>query len=54
MCGGRFVVACSFRCVNENFEWAFAGVYRPSDDVERRCLWDELVGDAVVYWEILM
>jgi hypothetical protein len=48
-CMGRFVVVCSFRCVTENFEWAFAGVYGPNDDVER-CLWNELVGDVVVYW----
>jgi hypothetical protein len=38
------VVACSFRCFTENFEWAYAGVYGPNDDVERRCLWDVLVG----------
>jgi hypothetical protein len=36
-CVGKFVVACSFKCVTENFEWAFAGDYGP-DDVERKCL----------------
>jgi hypothetical protein len=40
---GRFVVACSFRCVMENFEWAFTGIYGPNGDVETRCLWDELL-----------
>jgi exonuclease III len=43
-CVGRFVVACVFRSVTENFEWAFAGVYGPNDDGIRRNLWDELGG----------
>lgn len=32
-CVGRFVVGSSFRCVTENFEWAFVGVYGPNDDM---------------------
>jgi hypothetical protein len=36
-CVGKFVVACSSICAIENFEWAFAGVCGPNDDVER-CL----------------
>jgi hypothetical protein len=32
---GSFVEACSFSCVIENFERAFAGVYGPNDNVER-------------------
>jgi hypothetical protein len=47
---GWFVVACSFRCITKFFEWAFVGVYGPNDDVERRCLWDELVG-LMSLWE---
>jgi exonuclease III len=43
-CVGRFVVACVFRSVTENFEWAFASVYGPNDDGIRRNLWDELGG----------
>lgn len=35
---GKFVVACSFRCDTENFEWAYASAYGPDDDVERQCL----------------
>jgi hypothetical protein len=41
---GRYVIACAFRCVTENFEWAFTSVYGPNDDIERRGLWDDLVG----------
>lgn len=50
-CVGNFVVACPFRCVTENFEQIFAGVYGPNDDVERRCLWDELLG-MMSWWEM--
>jgi hypothetical protein len=32
------VVACVFRSVTEKFDWAFAGVYGPNDDGERRGL----------------
>jgi len=42
-CAGKFVVACSFICVTENFKWAFAGVYGPNDNVER-CLLDKMFG----------
>jgi hypothetical protein len=53
---GNFVVAGSFRCITENFEWAFSSLYCLNDDVEGRCLWDELVeelvGDVVVYWGV--
>jgi hypothetical protein len=34
-CVGRFMVACVFRSVTENFERAFAGVYGPNVDVVR-------------------
>jgi exonuclease III len=50
-CVGRFVVACAFRCVTENFEWAFAGIYGPNDDVEIRGLWDELAG-LMALWDL--
>ncbi|GLT55575.1 hypothetical protein SLA2020_286860 [Shorea laevis] len=50
-CVGRFVVACAFRSVTENFEWAFAGIYGPNDDVERRGLWDELAG-LMALWDL--
>jgi hypothetical protein len=49
-CVGRFVVACLFRSVTENWEWAFAGVYGPNDDGARSILWDELSGLMNV-WE---
>ncbi|KAG6717072.1 hypothetical protein I3842_04G079200 [Carya illinoinensis] len=41
---GLFTVACSFRSVSDGFKWAFAGVYGPNIDRDRRLLWDELVG----------
>jgi hypothetical protein len=50
-CVGRFVVTCAFRCMTKNFDWAFAGVYEPNDDVERRGLWDELAG-LMTIWEL--
>jgi hypothetical protein len=46
------VVAFAFRCVIQNFEWAFVGVYGPNDDAERIGLWDDLVGLMTV-WEML-
>jgi len=33
-------VACSFRSVVDNVLWAFAGVYGPNDDFERRYFWE--------------
>jgi hypothetical protein len=48
-CVGSFIVACSFRNVEENFVWAFAGVYAPNDGVRR--YWDELVG-LMSWWEL--
>jgi hypothetical protein len=49
-CVGRYVVACLFRSVTENWEWAFAGVYGPNDDGVRSMLWDEL-GGLMNVWE---
>jgi exonuclease III len=46
---GRYTLALSFRNAEDNFSWAFGGVYGPNDDGERRVLWDELVGYAVVF-----
>jgi hypothetical protein len=39
------------RNVDDNFVWAFRGVYGPNDDVERRVLWDELAG-LMSWWEV--
>jgi exonuclease III len=41
---GECVVACSFKNVMDDFKWAFAGVYGPNGDFDRRRLWDELAG----------
>lgn len=41
---GAFLVACSFRSIDDNFEWAFAGVYGPNDNNDGKMLLDELSG----------
>jgi hypothetical protein len=41
---GEFVVACSFRNVDNDFVWAFAGVYVPILDNVRSFLYEELAG----------
>jgi exonuclease III len=43
-CVGVFSVAVTFRNVKDHFIWAFAGVYDPNVDRDRRLLWDELAG----------
>jgi hypothetical protein len=43
-CMGSYVVACSFRNVEDGLVWAFAGVYGPSRHNFRRLLWEELAG----------
>lgn len=47
---GRFSIACSFRNVCIDFEWAFVGVYGPNNDIDRRMLWVELAG-IMSWWE---
>jgi hypothetical protein len=39
-----FSVAVTFRNVEDNFIWAFAGVYGSNVDRDRRLFWDELAG----------
>jgi hypothetical protein len=51
VCEGRFIIACSFRSVEDNFEWAFAGVYGPNEENDQQLLWDELVG-IMSWWEV--
>ena len=36
---GRFSIACSFRCIGDNFEWGFVGVYGPKNDNDKTLLW---------------
>jgi hypothetical protein len=43
-CLGRYVVACSFRNVEDGLVWAFAGVYGPNSNNFRRFMWEELAG----------
>jgi hypothetical protein len=44
VCTGEFVAAASFRSVNDDFVWAFEGVYSPTINVDRKFLWEELAG----------
>lgn len=49
-CVGNYSMACKFRNVSDQFEWAFASVYGPNSDVSRMLLWEELVGCSLVHW----
>jgi hypothetical protein len=51
VCHGSYVVACSFRNVDDGMEWAFAGVYGPNRDAARRMMWEELAG-LLCLWEL--
>jgi hypothetical protein len=42
-CVGEFTVSCSSRDIEDDFAWAFAGVYEPNFDTIRS-LWQELAG----------
>jgi hypothetical protein len=50
-CMGCYTLACSFQNVEDQFEWAFGGVYGPNIDVEWRILWEEFAGLMSV-WEV--
>jgi exonuclease III len=41
---GVYLAACRFKNVVDGYEWAFAGVYGPNGNSDRRGLWDELAG----------
>jgi hypothetical protein len=41
---------CSFRSVSDKFEQAFAGMYGPNNEYDRKLLWDEL-GGIMSWWE---
>jgi exonuclease III len=46
---GLFSVSCKFRCISDQYEWAFSGVYGPQSNRDRRVMWDELSGLAT-WW----
>ncbi|KAG6624838.1 hypothetical protein CIPAW_16G055100 [Carya illinoinensis] len=48
---GLFMVACYFRSVKDDYLWAFAGVYGPSSNNDKRLLWDELAG-VHSWWDL--
>ncbi|KAG6633254.1 hypothetical protein CIPAW_12G035100 [Carya illinoinensis] len=48
---GEYTVACSFQNVEDNFLWAFAGIYRPTSDSSRNSLWEEVAG-LHSWWEL--
>lgn len=41
---GKFIVACSYKNVMDEFQWAFARVYGPNLDRSSGLPWDEFVG----------
>jgi hypothetical protein len=49
---GRYTLAISLRNAEDNFLWAFGGVYGPNDDGERRILWNEMAG-LMSWWDRL-
>jgi hypothetical protein len=49
-CMGMYTLAVSLRNVEDNFLWAFRGVYGPNDDGERRVLWNEMAG-LMSWWD---
>ena len=51
VCMGSFVVACSFKNVDDGLVWAFAGVYGPNRNTFRKLLWEELVG-VMSIWDM--
>jgi hypothetical protein len=50
-CVVEFLVTVSFRNVEDQFAWAFAYVYGPNADGDRRFLWDELSG-LLSWWDL--
>ncbi|KAG6647375.1 hypothetical protein CIPAW_07G074900 [Carya illinoinensis] len=41
---GEYLVACHFKNVHDGVEWAFAGVYGPNLEINKRVLWEEMAG----------
>jgi hypothetical protein len=50
-CVGDFIVACFFKNVEDQFTWAFVGVYGPNSNSDRMFLWDELV-ELLSWWNL--
>ena len=51
ICVGVYTLAVTFRNVVDRSAWAFAGVYGPNLDRDRRILWDELAG-VLSWWNM--
>lgn len=47
----KFIVAHSFRNVEDDFSWAFVGVYKPNSDCDRTYLWEELAS-LISWWNM--
>lgn len=48
---GHFIVACSFKNIEDGWKWAFAGVYGPNLERDRHLLLEKLVG-LYYFWEL--
>ena len=51
VCTVEFVAAASFRSVDDDFVWAFMGVYDPNIDLDRKFLWEELAS-LISWWDL--
>ncbi|KAG6660373.1 hypothetical protein CIPAW_03G101600 [Carya illinoinensis] len=47
----EYIVACSFKMVEDNFMWAFTGIYGPNVDNIIKQLWDEIAG-LHTWWDL--
>ncbi|KAG6625187.1 hypothetical protein CIPAW_16G079100 [Carya illinoinensis] len=48
-CTGDYMVACSFKNIVDEYQWAFASVYGPNLDCAGSVLWDELAGLSSIW-----
>lgn len=50
-CVGEFTLAVTFRNIEDQFTWVFAGVYGPNFDRDRKILRDELAS-MLSWWNL--
>ncbi len=48
---GLFSVSCKFRCVADQYDWAFSGVYGLQFDRDKRVMWEEL-SRLASWWDV--
>lgn len=45
---GGYSLSCLFRCIEDDFQWVFIGVYGPVRGVDRSAFWEEL--QSIAFW----